>query len=529
MRKTAGELAQKLVEDKLRDLPSGYDVLTEIDITARNDSELDVAVVTPSGMLITVEIKAGSLEANSSGRINRHYSSGNKDVTHQLNNQKGIVRSRLSGFKPRPNHEHFLVLPEGELIGQAIGINNSQVIDSKRFSDIVSIIIDTDEASRQQGYFADRRKLIDFLKNQYQIKQSLVSISETLDLRSRENAAGLATWVPRISSSSPIVIVEAPAGAGKTQLAAALLQKAVDEGKRAWYINYNRNIVERMQAISCAHKVSFIGTWHELACEKTHQEIEGHEDLSVVFNQLSNDLIEILNEGRDSIDYIIIDDAQDLKFEWLEALTNALSDTGTFYVLTDPEVRIYESEPLPEFSDYVKLTSNESARVPQSFLNWINKYELTRSQMTTSSPYDAPEPQLFIYTGKSELLRQTKNAIEQALKEGFTEDQIAILTYTGKNSSEVMKSTMLGKYRLKLHTGFNQYKQSTFSDGTLYTDTIRRFKGLQAPCVILTEVDFEELSEEDKSLLYLGLTRASMNLKIVLSQRANLSLAKVGS
>lgn len=45
--------------------------------------------------------------------------------------------------------------------------------------------------------------------------------------------------------------------------------------------------------------------------------------------------------------------------------------------------------------------------------------------------------------------------------------------------------------------------------------------------MILTEVDFEELSEEDKSLLYLGLTRASMNLKIVLSQRANLSLAKL--
>lgn len=89
MRKTAGEIAQKLVEDKLRDLPSGYDVLTEIDITARNDSELDVAVVTPSGMLITLEIKAGSLEANSAGRINRHYASGNKDVTHQLNNQKG--------------------------------------------------------------------------------------------------------------------------------------------------------------------------------------------------------------------------------------------------------------------------------------------------------------------------------------------------------------------------------------------------------------------------------------------------------
>lgn len=62
MRKTAGEVAQKLVEDKLRDLPSGYNVLTEIDITARNDSELDVAVVTPSGMLIHWKLKLEALK-----------------------------------------------------------------------------------------------------------------------------------------------------------------------------------------------------------------------------------------------------------------------------------------------------------------------------------------------------------------------------------------------------------------------------------------------------------------------------------
>ena len=56
-----------------------------------------------------------------------------------------------------------------------------------------------------------------------------------------------------------------------------------------------------------------------------------------------------------------------------------------------------------------------------------------------------------------------------------------------------------------------------FSDGTLFNDTVRRFKGLQAPCIILTEVDFDELDDQTKSLLYLGMTRASMSLKIVLT------------
>ena len=57
-----------------------------------------------------------------------------------------------------------------------------------------------------------------------------------------------------------------------------------------------------------------------------------------------------------------------------------------------------------------------------------------------------------------------------------------------------------------------------FSEGALFNDTVRRFKGLQAPCVILTEVDFEDFDDAARSLLYLGMTRASMSLKMVIAE-----------
>ena len=47
-----------------------------------------------------------------------------------------------------------------------------------------------------------------------------------------------------------------------------------------------------------------------------------------------------------------------------------------------------------------------------------------------------------------------------------------------------------------------------------------RFKGQSAPCVILTEVDFEAFDELAQRKLFVGFTRASMKLLVVLSERA---------
>ena len=62
--------------------------------------------------------------------------------------------------------------------------------------------------------------------------------------------------------------------------------------------------------------------------------------------------------------------------------------------------------------------------------------------------------------------------------------------------------------------------EQRFSDGEIYTDTVYRFKGLQAPYVIVTEMDFETLGEKEKAALYMAMTRCSMQLAFVMSERA---------
>ena len=47
-----------------------------------------------------------------------------------------------------------------------------------------------------------------------------------------------------------------------------------------------------------------------------------------------------------------------------------------------------------------------------------------------------------------------------------------------------------------------------------------RFKGQSAPAVVFSEIDFERFDESAMRRLFVGATRASMKLVLVMSERA---------
>ena len=72
---------------------------------------------------------------------------------------------------------------------------------------------------------------------------------------------------------------------------------------------------------------------------------------------------------------------------------------------------------------------------------------------------------------------------------------------------------------LQRFTGkFNSDGLPVWNSGEIVTDSVFRFKGQAAPAVVLTEVDFPELSENVKRRLFVGLTRARVHWEWVLSE-----------
>jgi len=90
-----------------------------------------------------------------------------------------------------------------------------------------------------------------------------------------------------------------------------------------------------------------------------------------------------------------------------------------------------------------------------------------------------------------------------------------------------MKAESAGSHVLRRPTGqYDANHEPVWTAGEITTDTIYRTKGQSAPVVILTELDFEDIDEKTARLLFVGLTRASMGVGLVLTERAQKAIEK---
>lgn len=132
------------------------------------------------------------------------------------------------------------------------------------------------------------------------------------------------------------------------------------------------------------------------------------------------------------------------------------------------------------------------------------------------------------------MLEATKRAITRALGLGFRRDMIVLLTFRGREHSRFTPLEHLGPHRLRAFTGrYDLLGEPEHSQGELLIDSVYRFKGQSAPCIIFTEIDFEPRADGMDELtmrkLFVGATRATMKLILVASERAAANLAPLSA
>ena len=129
---------------------------------------------------------------------------------------------------------------------------------------------------------------------------------------------------------------------------------------------------------------------------------------------------------------------------------------------------------------------------------------------------------LLPYANDEELVRQTSAAVADLVKQGHAASDIAVLTWRGMNHSKVIGQDTLGGQRTRRFTGrYTEDGQAIVTEGELTLDTLFRFKGQAADCVVLTEVDFGEWSEDVRRRLFVGLSRTRLKLVLVAGERAD--------
>jgi hypothetical protein len=170
----------------------------------------------------------------------------------------------------------------------------------------------------------------------------------------------------------------------------------------------------------------------------------------------------------------------------------------------------------------VSITCNDNFRSPQKIVEIINLLQLASTPIKARSSHVGELPEFRHYTPTpSGTESAIVKCVNDLLAQGHTLDQIALISFHGKEKSHLLSKDTIGKWALRKATGtFDKNENALWTEGQLFAETVSRFKGQSAPVVVLCEVDFEELRERELRKLFVGFTRAQYKVVCLMSERA---------
>lgn len=528
LRNDAGRYRELEVLERLRDyLPPGFEVFHNIALhTLRGGrdcyGEIDVAVLSPAGCLLLMEVKAGPVVLRD-GAIFKLYSDGECDVARQGRLQRIAIQNRLKEAGLETELLSCLVLPDYALGDcQIVSIPRERIIDAERYGDMVSTV---------QGWFGgvhstvDREALRRLLLNQFRVTPNLEAMRDQLQGTVRRLSDGLATWVPRIDAPSGVFRIQATAGSGKTQLALQLLGAAAAEGLNVSYVCFNRTLADHVRQL--ASPKAQVVNYHELCVDHFRRE-NGEPDFSpAAYQRMAEAYLSASAGFAPTLDVLIIDEAQDFDAGWVESLCNRLKPGGRLYVLEDDAQRLYQHEGF-ELGDAVTIRCSDNFRSPRVICDVINALSLVSPPVRGLNPYLGEVPGIRTYSSDDELLAQVEAAVAALVARGFALSDIAVVSGRGREKSALLNRVSIGPWLTRRFTGeYDRNGEPRWSQGELLVESVYRYKGQSAPAVVVAEFDFAELDEAARRRLFVALTRAQMAVELVLSGRAERCLATV--
>ncbi|WP_225033432.1 ATP-binding domain-containing protein [Paraburkholderia sp. XV] len=488
--------------------------------------EADFVIVSPAGRVMIVEQKTGFLRETPKGLVKVYMQTERNVAIALARTIEGLHRRFTAAFGAGTYFiEELLYCPDHIVRDAAIsGVNPARIVDATRKDKLVSII--RDALPEDEARLPCASKIHHFLADELALApdaSALVGQAGTLVTRL---AGGLATWARRLEFAPFRLRVIGTAGSGKTQLAVQVMKDAVARGARPLYVCFNRPLADHIARV--APPEAKVANYHQL-CDWIVRD-SGHApdfQSSDVFEQLESAFAGTPIDARFQYDVLIVDEGQDFQQPWVPALERLLKPGGAWWWLEDPLQNLYmrESVALPVWTVLRESTNYRSPRDILDYLRGVVGATVPLAAgLAAGSPFDGSDISLSTYDETQlpeSCIDATKRAITQALALGFRKQDIAVLSFRGREGSVLWPLDHLGPHRLRSFTGkYDLFGNPAYREGDVLLDSIYRFKGQSAPCVILSEVDFDAFDERNARKLFVGATRATMKLIVVASQRA---------
>lgn len=336
-------------------------------------------------------------------------------------------------------------------------------------------------------------------------------------------------------TANPRVLFEGPAGTGKTLLAIESAQRGVAAGERTLLVCFNRLLGTWLQRETEALGDQLTsGTFHsymlKLAGLGEPPRGAGSEFWQDELPRLALDhLLEA--EGRTGFDLVIVDEAQDLlEDRYLDVLEMSLEgglSSGAWRLFGDFERQAIYRDGAAAVGGFLN-GRGRGTPVYALRTNCRNKPRVATLVPVLSHldpdyarvlrPDDGVEPRFSFYPDDSSGPDALVSVLSGLYKEGYRGSDVVILS--GRASGSCAERVAVQSWRDRL--------RPLPREGTGYISygTIHSFKGMEAPVVIVT--DLEDVSGPGaEALLYIGLTRPTERLVMLIPEAARTAMQRL--
>jgi len=480
--------------------------------------EIDFVVVNRTGDVLLIEQKSGFLEESADGLVKR-YGEKIKSVPMQIARTVQALRAKLHA---RPGCkdaqvDFLLYCPDYAIRKvETAGLPPQRIVDAGRRAQLAAII----QATLPPGEAAPQaREVQRFLRDIIQLEtdvSALIGRARTLVTRV---SGGLAQWARQLEFEPFRLRVTGTAGSGKTQLALAEYRDCLAGRGRPLYVCYNRPLADHFLDIAPAG--GWVGTFHML-CDQRVRETGEVPDFTRpdTFDLLALRAAELPVTDAWRFDSVIVDEGQDFTEAWRDAVFRHARPDARMIWLEDPLQNLYARPPV-DLPGWVRLNSRGNFRSPRPVVRMLQALLPEDAGIEAVGPLGDAGLEVLVYKDAGELKERVKEAIRLCYSAGFKHDELAIVSFRGREQSLLFPYTQLGPHTLRTFTGrYNLFGQPLYSDGDVLLETVYRFKGQAAPAVVFAEIDFETLDEKTVRKLFVGATRAMLKLVLVVSERS---------
>lgn len=292
-------------------------------------------------------------------------------------------------------------------------------------------------------------------------------------------------------------VINGAAGTGKTMIALEKARRHSAKGEKVLFMCFNVKLKEFLKRNYDYPNVDYY-TIDGFACKIC-------DTPKADFGDLEYRLLEMEEEHSFPYQHIIIDEGQDFgqtRIEEANILKQLedimlLTEAGTFYVFYD-KLQIVQSKKLPAFIEEAdcRLTLYKNCRNTKKIAETSFKSLQTEPKLFDSA-IAGTLPKIIIT--ESDICTALDRAIHDILDNGITNIQIISCAPSGRSAVEEYLTT----------NGNYLYRKTEIA----FT-TCRKFKGLEADAVVLIDVNYNTICDQNK-LFYVGASRARLDLFII--------------